>query len=284
MDQEREAFTRYRDNQEQQWDDLLGGQGFNNMNLLSRNQLCKIKPPVFKGHANEKPMHFLADLEKYLIATNTNEENLVINLQQCLEKKANDWFYTIEHKIRNFDNFKKHFKDRFWSESTKSLLRSKLETGHFEKSKGKTRVEYAENLLAIIKELEIQMDDHEIMIKISRHFDDPLISRTVRLQGIKTEGMLYDLLQDYDNQDAEINQNKFKQFNSKKNDTFKNRYDPKFRDNEKSYDNEKNYQKRFSNQGDFRSRTTSVPRQGGFQDRGQKHDGDDLREKNHDTM
>ena len=61
---------------------------------------------------------------------------------------------------------------------------------------------HAEELLAIAKELRINLSDTDLVLTIGRQFEIP-IQRTIRMQGIKTFGNLYDLLQDYDNQDAD---------------------------------------------------------------------------------
>ena len=76
-------------------------------------------------------------------------------------------------------------------------MRTQLRVGKWIPDKKISRVEYAQRLIAIMKEVEISLNDHERMTLIENHFDDD-IKRTIRLQGIQATGYHYDLLQDFD--------------------------------------------------------------------------------------
>ena len=53
---------------------------------------AKIKPPVFKGEATEKPLHFISDLKKYVHAyKNSRNNNIKTLITQCLTKYAKTW-------------------------------------------------------------------------------------------------------------------------------------------------------------------------------------------------
>ena len=129
----------------------------------------------------------------------------------------------------------------------KSSLRSKFEIDSWDSQSKKTRVEYAEELISLVKELNIQLDESELMLKIGRHFEDE-VSRTIRLQGIKSTGMLYDLLQEYDKSDEKKkgalkkqvqNNNNNNNFNKKLPEESQNK-SGSFQNNQKPY---RNFQK-----------------------------------------
>lgn len=196
LDMQITAFVDYRDKVEQELDNLrTSGSVGKNITQI------RVKPPIFADGEHDRPMHFLSELQNYVEVTKITDEQLIPILQQCLIKKASNWFYTVDHMITCFEDFEYLFKERYWNEPIKSALRTKFEVGKYDANSKKSRVEYAESLLSTTKELNLQLEDSDIMIKISRHFEDE-ISRTVRLQGIKSTGQLYDLLQDYDNRDA----------------------------------------------------------------------------------
>ena len=163
-------------------------------------QNVKLKPPNFSGSSTDKPMQFLSELKKYLEVMNLSETSLLPILQQCFTKNASKWLYTVEHHIDDYMDFESAFLERYWNEPIKSSLRTKLETERWTPEKKISRVEYAQDIIALFKELEMNLTEKEKMIVIARHFDDD-ISRTIRLQGIQTAGTLYDLLQDYDKRD-----------------------------------------------------------------------------------
>ena len=148
----------------------------------------------------EKPMHFLSELKKYVSVTKTSDEDLPAVFQQCLDKRASQWFYTVEHKIKDVEDFEIHFKERFWNEPIKSALRIRLEAGSYVPSTKKSQIQYAEDMIAEMKELEMNLAEVDMIKKISRHFG-PDNSRVVRIQSISQLGQLYDLLQEFDNVD-----------------------------------------------------------------------------------
>ena len=197
-----DAFLKFRDKTENDIIDLHTdyGSGDLNKNLHSTAHQfpqVKVKPPTFSGNKNERPMQFLTELKKYIEVMHISDSSLITILQQSLTNNASSWFYTIEHNIEEFIDFEVAFLERYWNEPIKSALRTKLAAESWSPDKKISRVEYAQQLIGIIKQLEMNLNEFEKMKLIARHFDDD-IARTIRLQGICTTGNLYDLLQDYD--------------------------------------------------------------------------------------
>ena len=55
---------------------------------------------------------------------NLTESSLLPMLKQCFSKKANKWFYTVEHHIDDYIDFESAFLERYWNEPIKSSLRT----------------------------------------------------------------------------------------------------------------------------------------------------------------
>ena len=76
--------------------------------------MAKIKAPIFKGEAHEKPLQFLSDLEKYINAyKNSNESNIAALISQCLIKNAKNLFYLVQREITSYEKFQEIFKKRY---------------------------------------------------------------------------------------------------------------------------------------------------------------------------
>ena len=76
----------------------------------------------------------------------------------------------------------------------KQKRRIKFKTSSYEKNSNKTRTSNAKELLAIAKELQINSSDADLVLTIGRQFEIP-IQETIKMQGIRSYGNLYDLLQ-----------------------------------------------------------------------------------------
>lgn len=179
----------------------------------------QIIPPKFSGEKNDRPIHFLHDMKMYLETMKINQkDSIFLVIAQSLENNASDWFYTVQNRIETFEDFERVFKGRYWNEPIQSSLRTKLEVGKYNPNYKKSRVSYAQSLLEIAGQLELDLDEESIIRKISRHFGSEL-SRTVRNQGINTSEKLYDLLQEYDSFDKSMflkSQNERKYNNNQK--------------------------------------------------------------------
>ena len=188
----------------------------------------KLKPPTFSGNKTDRPKQFLTELKKYVEVMHITDDALLPVLQQSLTKNAASWFYTIEHNIDEFIDFEIAFLERKWNDPIKSALRTKLKVGEWDPAKKATRVEYAQQLITIMKELDMDLNDYDKMTLISDHFDDN-IARTIRLQGIRTTGHLYDLLQDHDRIDERNRSKKEKAQNSGAMPKYKGNYRNNFK-------------------------------------------------------
>ena len=239
---------------------------------ISNKVMIKIKPPIFSGEKYDKPLKFLSDLKKYVCTYCHETENVNALINQCLQKSAKDWFYFVEDKINNFDEFEKEFKDRYWSDEIKSGLKRKLDIGIFMHNGNLSRAQYATQMLNIAKDVYPEKTEKEIIIQLANQFERA-IKLTVKTQKIGTKTEFFYLLEDFDRDDYSLrkkrnynnnnnqsieknndkkseNDNK-KQFPSKiyhNNNSPKNKIDKK---NDKTNKKENNYQKRSNNNPNF---------------------------------
>ena len=103
-----DAFVQFREETEKKLDKLESinheNDSVHSVDIAQRVHV-KLSPPNFSGNEYDRPMQFLTDLKKYISSTNVTPACLGAVLQQSLTKKANRWFYTVEHRIKSFDEF-----------------------------------------------------------------------------------------------------------------------------------------------------------------------------------
>lgn len=169
-----------------------------------RKSSLNIKPPSFNGNKNSKPIQFLKSFHEYVKAMDIRDNEFKPLIRNCLQETAKNWFFLIDEKVNNIEDFEKLFRERFWNEPIQSQMQSRFELGKFERNGKLTRVLYAQELIGYAQQLELKMTEAELVKKIGRHFvSDRGISRTIRMQNIEDFGRLFDLLQEFDNDTEE---------------------------------------------------------------------------------
>lgn len=168
-----------------------------------RKSVLKIKPPNFSGNKNAKPMQFIRAFHEYVETMEVRENEILPLLRNCLQESAKNWLYLVDDKISNLEDFEKLFKERFWNEPIQSQMQSRFDLGKFDRNKKLTRVLYAQELISYAQQLELNMPEAELIKKIGRHFNEKAIPRTIRMQNMEKFGQLFDLLQEFDNDQEE---------------------------------------------------------------------------------
>jgi hypothetical protein len=168
-------------------------------------QRIKHTPPTFNG--STRPMQFLSELQQYWRATNPNEAEFEYVINACLKESVKDWWYLVRSEVNNFETFKSKFVERYWNENVQYKIKERLEFGYYNPNKGKSRVNYTINLFSNAKDLIPPPTDKEVILKLSRHFNEDL--RTAILaRGINNLSVLLELLEAFD-QAGQINRNKY---------------------------------------------------------------------------
>lgn len=175
-----------------------------------QQQTVKLIPPKFSGDKKAHPIQFLSALKNYTDVLHISDHDLKVIFSQSMDGAAKQWYYLIEHKVKYFDEFQVFFTERYWNEPIQQQQRIQLEKALYNKNLGKSRVTYAEELIA--KELNLSLTEKDLINEIGRQFELG-IARTVPLQAIAIYGNLFDLLQDWNNQDV-IRDTKFKNHKS----------------------------------------------------------------------
>lgn len=229
----------------------------------------RLRLPNFGADEQDRPLFYLKELKDYLRVNKIKREDEMTVISQTLTKKGKSWFISLNN-VTNIEEFEEAFRQRYWNEPTKSRLKAFIDMGKWQKGK-KSRVEYAEWIITTIRELEIEIPEHEMITKISRHFDDAT-ALAFRMQNVNDTGKLYDFLTELD----KIDQNNTNQQRSAQdeNNSRKNFYKQKFRNNfggnSQFSQNQSNPQNQTQNQqiqGNTQTQqsTGSSQPQGGFQ-------------------
>ncbi|KAL7295094.1 hypothetical protein TKK_0011562 [Trichogramma kaykai] len=149
---------------------VAGGRASRERSVSSENHLqssAKVKPPVFKAEAKDKPMMYFRALQRYVNAVNTDCEQVLCIIAASLEGIGTRRFPAE------------------WG--------LKVEYGKYDVGSKWTRVEYASYIWGFAKELDISYTESQLVAKIASHFDWD-IRYTVSTQEIKSHTKFFDLL------------------------------------------------------------------------------------------
>ena len=118
-----------------------------------------------------------------------------------LEADAAIWWRVIRDQIRNFDEFKDLFTQKYWGEERQDAVRDNLEFGRFNWKGNLSAIQYMERKLLESRQLTPAIADRQLIKKIARHFGKN-IEIAVVTRGINSIQNLESLIAEY----ATINQ------------------------------------------------------------------------------
>lgn len=171
-----------------------GGQSVEAAPRSNVSRMCP-KAPTFGD--NHSPMKFLNELRDYWSAVNPSQEETAYLIGSCLRGIPKDWWDLVKEDGDNFDSFCVKFKERYWNENTQHEVKRKLEFGHYNPTPESSMTNYAVKMFRDAKNLTYPLSDHEIIRKLSRHFNEEI--RTAIL-GRKIQALheMLELLEKFD--------------------------------------------------------------------------------------
>ena len=107
----------------------------------------------------------------------------------------------IRDQIRNFDEFKDLFTQKYWGEKRQDAVRDSLEFGRFNWKGNLSAIQYMERKLLESRQLTPAITDRQLIKKIARHFGKN-IEIAVVTRGVNSIQNLESLIAEY----ATINQ------------------------------------------------------------------------------
>ena len=73
------------------------------------------------------PIEFLERVEEYIARNRETRWTAIKSMLDEMFKDTNDnWWMANRHDIQNFPEFKKQFKNKYWSETTQNIVRDNL--------------------------------------------------------------------------------------------------------------------------------------------------------------
>lgn len=136
-----------------------------------RNSNVEISKPTFYGSTRDQhPRDFLNRMDEYFKIKQTNFDEKLIVIGDCLKSTAYQWFATIRFKIQSYEQFKNIFMEEFWSREIQIQTWSQcLNTTQI--TSNITYREHFSNWANKLRHLEIPMlSESEIVRNIANHY------------------------------------------------------------------------------------------------------------------
>lgn len=136
----------------------------------------------FNPSGSVHPMLFLKKLKKLFDEAGVPEAAQVSLAVNCLKGSAADWIAAKEHTIKNYVEFERAFKSRYWGGDAERDLYREIRYGAY---KNGSRADYMLKLAGKATFLSERIEEEDLVEMLSKHFEKE-IQRAVYLNGIKT--------------------------------------------------------------------------------------------------
>ena len=148
-----------------------------------------------------KPMEFLARIEEYFAKHKiTQWSHSREILDESFREITDNWWMANRSEIPDYQQFRKMFKSKYWSETTQNLIRDNICNGRYRAQLGSSMTAYFLGKVCMAKHLEPAIPEECLVNKISYHYDEDIV-RARRGSQIKTIQAMTELLEGYENEE-----------------------------------------------------------------------------------
>ena len=151
----------------------------------------------FKNY-KRNPIEFIERVEENLARTRETRWTVIKGMIDEMFKEVHDnWWTAVRPDIHNFNEFKKLFKDKYWSEATQHVVRNNISNGRFDPYLGQSPTAYFLGKVSVARNLEPNIPEECLVTQLAYHYDGEITKS--RLSGrIKTIQEMAALLGEYE--------------------------------------------------------------------------------------
>ena len=155
------------------------------------------KMPKLRIYGTERnPMQLLAEVERRL--PNVSSEEKLSMIEKILEGSAKQWYEIKSPQIKDWETFKKTYKESYWNKYIQEKVYDQIENGKYNGEIMKAdRTQYTYTLLGKAKYLDLPIGEEMLVSKISKHFGEQFYE-TANVKCTETADELIRLLQRFD--------------------------------------------------------------------------------------
>ena len=142
------------------------------------------------------PIEFLKRVEELI---EKNRETRWSSVRSMIDEMFRDthdnWWTATRPEINDTQEFKKQFREKYWSESTQNVFRNDISNGRYETQGGHTLTSYFLGKVCLARNLEPRIPEESLVIQLGYHYEEAI--QKARRQGqIKTIQGMVSLLED----------------------------------------------------------------------------------------
>lgn len=156
--------------------------------------------PIFDESYKFRPIKFLDDFERYLKASKYNHAQLLCLLSQSMNGINSSWYDLIQRDINSFEDFAKLFKDKFWNSDIRRNISREIEFGKYYANGKLSRYNYAIRKVNLAYDIDKDLNERELIEKLSRHFDRE-VRLVIQAKNITKTSEFMKVLSSLDNDD-----------------------------------------------------------------------------------
>ena len=88
-------------------------------------------------------------------------------IDETFKDTYDNWWTAVRPDILDMTEFKKQFKEKYWSESTQNMIRNNLSNGRYETNVGQSPTSYFLGKVCMARNLEPRIPEECLVIQLS---------------------------------------------------------------------------------------------------------------------
>ena len=118
-------------------------------------------------------MEFLKRLEEMIARNRENRWSIIRGMiDETFKDTYDNWWTAMRPDIPDMTEFKKQFKEKYWSESTQNMIRNNLSNGRYETNIGQSPTSYFLGKVCMARNLEPRIPEECLVIQLSYHYEE----------------------------------------------------------------------------------------------------------------
>ena len=149
---------------------------------------------IYRGN----PIEFLERVDEWFNRIKVTRWNVIKSyLHECFKSINDNWWSAVRNELSDYEEFKRTFKSKYWSDSVQNMIRDNITNGRFNVNQEQSPTTYFLGKVCLARHLEPRIPEECLVNKLSYHFEEEIV-RARRSGQVKTIETMETLLASYE--------------------------------------------------------------------------------------
>lgn len=147
--------------------------------VADQSTLKELQPPIFNDRENENPHKFIEELEEFIEVKGISEKWGKFWFKRGIGENVLAWYEAIGNRAKDFEELKRNFLNRFWSQGRQAEVVRKFYTpGKYQRAAG-TKEQHLLRAFNENRYLDHPLSEKNLVMAISWHFGPELAKQVI---------------------------------------------------------------------------------------------------------